>query len=260
MKGGRGRRLRRLALVRSRIDKFIQPADGIELVKRAPGTRVPPAPTLTTREFAEIVSRIQPVFDEVADRFDKNKYPPNVYEQALTAFKVPATVSPAVIRRALLWKYGHLRKTGQIPAAHRALIAEIQRVWPPMSKALSADPERAFIQINMSCGGRTRFITAAFLVHLVFPRKVPIIDQHNFRAVNAFLHDIRPMWLGRTRPSTWSDIVVVGAFMEGVLSAWHSQSSTSTPTRQRLDHFLMMYGKALKPRHNTGLQPPTIVL
>jgi hypothetical protein len=241
--------------MRNRHEEFIQPAEGIELVSYAPGTRVPPAPTLTGREFATIVRRIRPIFGNVASRFDRAKYPLDVYEQALAAFARPTAVSADALRNALLWKYGHLNKSGRIPISQQRLIADVQRAWPRVAKGLPDIPEQAFVEIDRQCGGRTRFITVAFLSHLAFPKQVPIIDQHNFRAVNSLLHDARPMCLGRKRPTTWTDIVVVGEFMDGVLSAWSGQSPTSVPTRQALDHFLMMFGKLLKSRHNNGLQP-----
>jgi hypothetical protein len=238
----------------NRYHKFVQPADGIELISYAPGTGMPAAPQLTPRDFESIVQRIQPIFAEVAGRFDSTKFPQDVYVRIRAAFTTPATVTRTAIREALRWKYGHLRKSG-IPAAHEKLIADVQRAWPQVAKGLPAAPDQGFKAIDKLCGGRTRFITAAFLSHLVFPDKVPIIDQHNFRAVNAFLHDARPMWLGRKRPTKWEDIVAVGKFMAGILSAWNRLSPTTVPTSQRLDHFLMMYGKALKLRHNSRLQP-----
>lgn len=196
-----------------------------------------------------------PVFDEVAGRFDTRKYPAQVYKEVLDAFKDPTRVSGEAIRKALLWKYGHLPKTGSIPLAHQRLIADVRQVWPRASGMVLTTPDQAFIDIDDLCGGRTRFITVAFLTHLLFPEQVPIIDQHNFRAINGFIHDMQPMWLGRKKPSTWSDVKAVGAFMEGVLSAWMSCSVASVPTRERLDQFLMMYGKELKARHNNRLQP-----
>lgn len=230
----------------NRYDRFIQPSEGIELVRRSPGSRVPRAPTLTRNEFAHIVRKIRPIFDEVAGRFDEDKYPPQVNKQALAAFGRPQQVSPEVLRSALLWKYGHLRKKGKIPPVHQKLIAEFQSAWPRVVGSLPAVPEQAFMEVDSLCGGRTRFITVAFLIHLLFPKQVPIIDQHNFRAVNALFHDLRPMWLGRSQPSKWSDVVLVGTFVEAVLSAWRDQAPASVPTRHKLDQFLMMYGKALK--------------
>src|SRR5689334_3612950 len=180
-----------------RFDKFIQPIDGVVVVSRARKAAARPAaaprhrpgwaelaPALTSRELAMIIRRVRPMFSDVASRFDTKKYPAAAYEQALTAFGVPMQVSPETVRNALLWKYGHLRKGGRIPVAHQKLIADVQRSWPRLVRDLPGAPEQAFVAIDRVCGGRTRFITVAFLVHLLFPNRVPIIDQHNFRAVN----------------------------------------------------------------------------
>jgi hypothetical protein len=182
----------------------------------------------------------------MASRFDTKKYPADVYEQALIAFARPAQVSPGDLRNALLWKYGHLRKGDRIPAVHQKLIAEIQQAWPRIARDLPRAPEQAFAAIDKISGGRTRFITVAFLVHLLSPERVAIVDQHNFRAVNSLIKDVRPTWRGKKQPSKWLDIVLVGAFMNAVIAAWRAQASTSAPTPRKLDQFLMMYGKHLR--------------
>jgi hypothetical protein len=121
--------------------------------------------------------------------------------------------------------------------------------------ALLGTPHDAFIAIDRDFGGKNRFITVAFLLHLLHPRQVPIIDQHNFRAVNALLASGRPAWKIRRRPSQYADILLVGAFMEAVLTAWRRRSPESVPSKRDLDKFLMMYGKAIKERFQKRLHP-----
>jgi hypothetical protein len=79
------------------------------------------------------------------------------------------------------------------------LISQLQRGWPAVVTALLGTPHDAFIAIDRDFGGKNRFITVAFLLHLLHPRKVPIIDQHKFRAVNALLAGARPAWKIRRR-------------------------------------------------------------
>jgi len=59
---------------------------------------------------------------------------------------------------------------------------------------------------------RVRMIDA-FVLHLLHPRRAPIIDQHNFRAVNALLAAVRPAWKARRHPSTYADIAMLAAFI-----------------------------------------------
>jgi hypothetical protein len=250
-----------------RHDKFVQPIDGIVVVSRAAGPGVhrgnsgrtirstESAPELTNRERAFIVAKIRPIFDDTTRRFDNKKYSPEIYAEVLTEFERPTRVSPGTLRSALLWKYGHLGKRGQIPVAHRNLIAEVQRAWPHLARDLGQAPDQTFTVIERRVGGPTRFITVAFLLHLIHPRRVPIIDQHNFRAVNSFISDVRPTWQAKRKPSGWSDIMLVASFMEAVISTWRQQEPSSIPTPRQLDQFLMRYGKDLKARHNNRLQP-----
>ena len=208
---------------------------------------------LSDSEAWQVAKGIRPRFAQYASQYDTKKYWPDVYERVRREFLQPATVAPSTLRDALLWKYGHLGKPA-IPRAHERLISQLQRGWPAAVSALPNVPEDAFVILNRDFGGRTRFITIAFLLHLLHPGKVPIIDQHNFRAVNALMACVRPDWHTRKQPSCYEDIMLVAAFMESVLAAWAHGASECAPSDRDLDKFLMMYGKAIKERSNTAQQ------
>ena len=108
------------------------------------------------------------------------------------------------------------------------------------------EPRASLADLAERFGGRNRFITVAFLLHLLYPSQVPIVDQHNFRAVNALMAGARHGWLSKKRPSRYSDIRLVGDFMTAVLDAWRRLTPDSVPCERELDKFLMMYGKAIK--------------
>lgn len=212
---------------------------------------------LTAREFAQIVRKVRPLFAETAARYDSGKYPSDVYSNVRAAFLKPARVRTEQLRDALLWKYGHLRKSksARIPPAHERLITDIQRLWPRLARELPKGPGDAFAFLDSRIGGSTRFITVAFLVHLLHEEKIPIIDQHNFRAVNSLIRQVRPTWRAKRKPSQYADLVLLAAFMVGVIAAWNRLEPSTTPDRSALDRFLMVYGKDLKARHNTALHP-----
>ena len=177
-------------------------------------------------EGAHIVETIYPHFQYFVRQYDTKKYPPACYEEALEEFKAPAEVSPDVLRNALLWKYGHLGKAA-IPAHQHQLIEKIQKDWPELFKTdtkFPADPALVFKVLDQRFGPKkTRFITLAFLLHLLFPRHVPIIDQHNFRAVNGLMSDIRADWpppKKTQKPSQYSDIECIADFTKSLLDAW----------------------------------------
>jgi hypothetical protein len=224
---------------------IVQPPDGLvaPFVSRE---------RLSSAEASQIVKAIRPRFDEFASQYDTKKYWPEVYQRVGQEFRQPRTVAPETLREALLWKYGHLRKPA-IPPAHERLISHLQQGWPAAVAALPKTPEDAFVALDREFGGKTRFITVAFLLHLLHPSKVPIIDQHNFRAVNAIMVDVRPTWKSRRQPSQYADIMFVAAFMEAVLQEWVTRDPESAPNARELDKFLMMYGKAIKERSNKRL-------
>lgn len=148
---------------------------------------------LSDSEAWQIAKAIRPRFAEYASQYDTKKYWPDVYQRVRREFIQPRTVPPGTLRDALLWKYGHLGKPA-IPLAHERLISPLQRGWPAVIATLPNAPEDAFVALDRDLGGKRRFITVAFLLHLLYPGKVPIIDQHNIRAVNALVAGVRPTW------------------------------------------------------------------
>ena len=155
-----------------------------------------------------------------------------VYARVCKEFRRPAYVTGGTLREALLWKYGHLGKPA-IPPAHERLISQLQRGWPVTAATLPAARGAAFLTLERAFGGKTRFITVAFLLHLVHPRGVPIIDQHNFRAVNALMGEVRPGWHPRKKPTRYADLTLVAVFMKVVLAAWRRQGLHPTPQPPR---------------------------
>ena len=210
---------------------------------------------LTARESSAIVAKIRPAFVDTAARYDTKKYLPDVYKNVRAAFLAPTLVPAEVLQDALLWKYGHRGKS-RIPGAHQRLISRLQQEWPRLAHELPQSPDLAFAFLDARLGGATRFITVAFLVHLVFQEQIPIIDQHNFRAVNALIRHVRPTWRGKKKPSRYADVLLVAAFMASVSAAWGEEDPATAPTSCELDRFLMVYGQDLnKERHNKDLQP-----
>ena len=66
---------------------------------------------------------------------------------------------------------------------------------------------------------------------------IPIIDQHNFRGMNALLRTLRPLMPIKKKPSNWEDIINLKNFMISI----HNHYTETT--HSEIDRFLMMYGK-----------------
>ncbi len=209
-----------------------------------------PTDRLSSDEARRIARAIRPWLDEYADRYDKKKYWPKVYTSVRREFGQPAGAGPDAIRDALRWKWGHLGKPA-FPAAQARLIAQIQDGWSEAVAALPASAVGAFEELDVRFGPK-RFITVAFLLHLLRPLSVPIVDQHNFRAVNSLIRQVRPSWQSKTMPTRYRDLETVAMFMAAVLKGWRQSMPVSAPSIRRLDKFLMMYGKALKPASPRG--------
>jgi hypothetical protein len=180
---------------------------------------------------------------EYIGQYNKAKYPADTYIRARRAFSTPGTVTSADIKEALLWKYGHLRKS-RYPQAHLRLIKDVQRIWPSFVSSGFNKPETASRFWSRELGRPKAFITIAFLVHLLHQKTLPIIDQHNFRAVNYYVRQVRPSWRSKRLPSSLEDHSMVAAFITSIRRAW--PAGLSKPSARDLDKYLMMFGKELK--------------
>ena len=212
-----------------------------------PGEEIPgSASTLQLRneEARRIARLIRPHLDHYVGLYDERKYPPKNYNSARREFRKPTVAGPGAIENALLWKWGHIGKAA-IPHAHRELITHIQGAWAEIAGTMPQSAPAVFDLLEQRIGPG-RFITVAFLLHLVRPTEVPIVDQHNFRAVQHLVRQIRPSWTSKRRPTSYSDLETVAIFMTTVLRAWHQSMPVSAPDERTLDKFLMMYGKKLK--------------
>ena len=78
----------------------------------------------------------------------------------------------------------------------------------------------------------------AFLTHLSHPDEIPIIDQHNFRAMNYLLNHLGYNSQSKKKPSNWNDIIQLKDFMNVVCKKIKKE-------HLELDKFLMMYGRSL---------------
>lgn len=197
---------------------------------------------LTESESKKIVLEISPVFQVHLKKFSAGKYPDEDYDRFLKDFAAPATVGASSIKDALLWKYGHWNKTN-FPERHDMLIRRIADLWPDLVAKPPVTPSAAFTYLHMTSG--VPYVSSAFLVHLLFPKEIPIIDQHNFRAMNHFVTWARPAWTYKKTPSNYGDLVNLKAFMREILENWSSVAHV-LPSERDLDKFLMAYGKAIK--------------
>ena len=198
--------------------------------------------SLTEDETHKILSAISGIFQTHLTKFSAGKYPDEDYDGFLRVFADPTTVGEPAIRSALLWKYGHWNKSNY-PQRHDQLIARVVELWPDLVATLPATPRAVFTYLHMNSG--VPYVSAAFLTHLLFPLDIPIIDQHNFRAMNHLLMAVRPEWTHRQIPSSYEDLLNLKTFMQAILENG-SRAAHGEPSSRDLDKFLMAYGKSIK--------------
>jgi hypothetical protein len=135
----------------------------------------------------------------------------------------------------------------------------LQHKWPEVISGIDEPAQDVvFERISAVVGGSSRYITKTFLLHLLRPNKIPIIDQHNFRAMNHFLKTVHPGWRSKSKPSTYTDLATFSDFDRAILSRWKALDPVGVPSERNLDRFLMMFGKGLKQRkpYPRFKQPP----
>lgn len=202
---------------------------------------------LDADEAATVAQAIAADFSRISAAYDFTKYPADAYRRFRERFALLASENPE-IRPALLWKWGHGNKSN-FPAAHRDLIEKIESLWPVFVRSdAPADSARTFEWWHNALHPQSVYITVAYLTHLVHHREpLPIIDQHNFRAMNALVRLVQPSYKFKQKPSRWADILELKGFMLALLPLLDCEGFGD------LDRFLMILGKRLKSQPLTAL-------
>jgi hypothetical protein len=200
---------------------------------------------LSSTETQAIVDFLHKDFASRVQRYDGYKYPEDAYDRLRIAFHTWELVTGDQIRDALVWKYGHWRKR-DFPGTHKNIIVKIQHGWAPFVKSKLSAADQIFDYWTTALSDHQSFITVTFLVHLLVNGKVPIIDQHNFRAMNFFLQIQRPHWIGHKKPSKFNDVLDLREFMHSIQECWSSSDYPDPPNERSLDKYLMVLGQDLK--------------
>jgi hypothetical protein len=195
---------------------------------------------LTSNEITAIAKFIDPIFTQYASTYSFEKYPPEDYERYKSVFS-RKTGENDEIHAALVWKWGHIGKNN-FPSKQKELIDKVNTLWPEYVQSGCENAKSSFEWWRLQLPG-TAYITAAYLTHLVHHfEPVPIIDQHNFRAMNGLIKAIRSTHEATKVPKNWQDIANLRDFMSALLLHLRGRSSGE------LDRFLMMYGRSIKVR------------
>lgn len=201
---------------------------------------------ITIKQAKEIAEKTQPFFKKIKSRYDEKKYSPKTYRYIKDVFS-NFSATDEDISDALIWKYGHVKKNNFI-GAHKNIIKEVQLAWPDFIKSNSKTiPEETFnwwrnkLEKNTKYG--SRFITEAFITHLIHYKEIPIIDHNNFRAMNNLILAINPNYKFKKKPSQWKDVQNLSTFIKLLIN--HLSCTESD-----LDRFLMILGKDIKNNKN----------
>jgi hypothetical protein len=192
---------------------------------------------ITSIETILIAQRITPILQDILNEYDYEKYPASDYARFKASFSA-LNSSNSEIEDAMIWKWGHWGKPNY-PQRHRDLIVEIQGLWPAFIASDSiGESDQTFLWWRNSLNRQTTYITVAYITHLVHHNEpLPIIDQHNFRAMNSLTGFVRQGDKQKKRPSNWSDIASLKSFMTSLTAAIPGLGFGD------LDRFLMMYGR-----------------
>lgn len=193
---------------------------------------------LTKKEIESIAKTISERFVEYTSKYELTKYPEEPYLKWKEGFSDPKNVEHDEIRQAFEWKYGHWGKANYV-TAHKAIIAKLQKYWPEFAESGRLELDDIFAFWEEKLAGHQSFITIAFLSHLICSKKVEIIDQHNFRAMNYLMSTVRTDWVWKRKPISQEDITDFSVFLGSLLPAVKEAKGN----KRELDKFLMMFGK-----------------
>ena len=120
---------------------------------------------INQREAQQIAGLILVWFKQVSQKYDFKKYPKYAYDRFKLRFsELKATDQD--IQDALVWKYGRWGEKN-FPATHRNVISEVKGLWPQFIKTGKHHSPDATFQWWQSKCPKTRYITVAFITHLI---------------------------------------------------------------------------------------------
>ena len=191
-------------------------------------------------EAQQIAGFILFCFNQIHKKYDFKKYPKYVYNGCKIKFSaLNNAANQNIIHDALVWKYGHWGKSN-FPAAHYTVIQDVQKLWPQFIKTGKHHSPHCTFQWWQRKWPKRRYITVAFITHLIHNSAIPIIDQHNFRAMNTLIDRVKKNHRYKKAPSCWQDILDLKYFMRILLPYLNNVNVSD------LDRFLMMWGKIVK--------------
>jgi len=195
---------------------------------------------ISDKQYSDISVFINEHFKEYYAKYDFKKYSVDQYREFQESFfnlKVPNQN----IENALKWKWGHTGKTNY-PQTHKEIVKEVEDNWNQFVRAKYTNPKDTFDYWKNIFNRNTTFITTAYITHLVHHVHIPIIDQHNYRAYNTLMKCfVDNNHKFKSKPSSWDDILQLKEFINRI-------SNMTKIDIEKLDKFLMMYGKFLKDK------------
>lgn len=194
---------------------------------------------LTESQSQRIAEKIDYFYDELLQKYDRDKYKPQEYDRLRALFQHPETVTDDDIESALAWKYGKTRKNLLQNSQYKKVILLFQNNWRTYLEHPTQSGEEAFTFFHQK--RMSSFISAVFIAHLLFPLEIPIADQHTFRAVRYFLDCADFKRRLKKQPNSLREIVTLKQFLD------HFSGIKNIDIRQ-FDQYLMMFGKHVAPR------------
>ena len=170
--------------------------------------------------------------------YDFSKYSLDNYKEFQYDFS-SLELENTSIEEALKWKWGHAGKNNY-PSAQQNLAKDIEKNWKQFASNKFVNSKDTFDYWQNIFNRNTTYITAVYITHLVHYDEIPIIDQHNYRAMNHLIKlFIDSDYQFKKKPSNWNDIVKFKNFIDYLSIAMKID-------KEKLDKFLMMYGKSIK--------------
>ena len=188
----------------------------------------------------KIINELNSDGDRLLEKYD---YDIPEYNRLTKIFKKPTQVKDDDIKKALKWKYKIYFKT------HWSTTENIQKNWNHFTFFLSCgtpkmkDIYKYWEQKGCSC------VTSTWFAHLTLHNDkdiIPIIDQHNFRALNYYAEEydnqkINNCWAKKgEKPTSYDDLLNLKKLIIDLL-----EDKELKYEYRDLDIILMMYGKEL---------------
>ncbi|WP_289137775.1 hypothetical protein [uncultured Brevibacillus sp.] len=193
---------------------------------------------LIEKEKRAISALIQDRIDEHLSHFPFARYPAEPLEPWRRTFSDPKSLPVETLRQVLRWPLGGWARN-DLPSAHSRTIIAFIKLWPEFAEKAAFEPSQVFrFWQQKLTDWQNGFNAVAFLLHLMHPDAIEIVDSHRISAMRELMKTAGLPEGEHPHPLSFAALEQYSQFFRLILP----KLPYGSDSRNKLDRFLKAYG------------------